>query len=237
MVTDVNKSCHWPGLEGIGMILLTFSSLLFTVFCATNDARNRSRPDLACRPHSYTLCNRASDVKREAAIQDKGKRRKDAPSPDTARNREPPKATQRRETPPRNDRYDHGYVWDPATSATFFLKTWGRSDVDVKCKSVVCTPSLAVSGCVHRSLRKCPDTARNREPPKATQRRETPPRNDRYDHGYVWDQGVASRDRGEEPAGDGIHAARLSNIASPHQAEAGGHALKTTTCQPRAKET
>ncbi|KAI8521972.1 hypothetical protein Bbelb_017260 [Branchiostoma belcheri] len=28
--------------------------------CATNDARNRSRPDVACRPHSYTLRNRAS---------------------------------------------------------------------------------------------------------------------------------------------------------------------------------
>ncbi|KAI8517771.1 NACHT domain- and WD repeat-containing protein 1 [Branchiostoma belcheri] len=34
------------------------------VACATNDARNRSRPDLACRPHSYTLRNRASDVRR-----------------------------------------------------------------------------------------------------------------------------------------------------------------------------
>ncbi|KAI8518417.1 Guanine nucleotide exchange factor vav2 [Branchiostoma belcheri] len=28
------------------------------------DARNRSRPDVACRPHSYTLCNRVSDVRR-----------------------------------------------------------------------------------------------------------------------------------------------------------------------------
>ncbi|KAI8500799.1 DC-STAMP domain-containing protein 1 [Branchiostoma belcheri] len=31
--------------------------------CATYDARNRSRPDLACRPHSYTLRNRANDVR------------------------------------------------------------------------------------------------------------------------------------------------------------------------------
>ncbi|KAI8506171.1 hypothetical protein Bbelb_155980 [Branchiostoma belcheri] len=42
-----------------------------------------------------------------------------------------------------------------------FLKTWGRSGVNARhshgcarCKSVVCTPRLAVSGCVHRSLRK-----------------------------------------------------------------------------------
>ncbi|KAI8506958.1 hypothetical protein Bbelb_153970 [Branchiostoma belcheri] len=54
-----------------------------------------------------------------------------------------------------------------ATSATFFLKTWGRSGIDArhshgfarcKTKSVVCTPRLAVSGCVHRTLRKCSDT-------------------------------------------------------------------------------
>ncbi|KAI8510804.1 hypothetical protein Bbelb_117200 [Branchiostoma belcheri] len=44
-----------------------------------------------------------------------------------------------------------------ATSATFFLKTWGRSGIDARhshdlarCKSVDCTPRLAVSGCVHR---------------------------------------------------------------------------------------
>ncbi|KAI8484600.1 hypothetical protein Bbelb_377070 [Branchiostoma belcheri] len=44
-----------------------------------------------------------------------------------------------------------------AASATFFLKTWGRSGVDARhshgfarCKSVVCTPRLAVGGCVHR---------------------------------------------------------------------------------------
>ncbi|KAI8482544.1 hypothetical protein Bbelb_396920 [Branchiostoma belcheri] len=53
------------------------------------------------------------------------------------------------------------YVFWEATSATFFLKTWGRSGVDARhshgcarCKSGVCTPRLAVSGCVHRSLRK-----------------------------------------------------------------------------------
>ncbi|KAI8514180.1 hypothetical protein Bbelb_085040 [Branchiostoma belcheri] len=53
------------------------------------------------------------------------------------------------------------YVFWEATSATFFLKTWGRSGVDARhshgcarCKCVVCTPRLAVSGCVHRSLRK-----------------------------------------------------------------------------------
>ncbi|KAI8496752.1 Leucine rich repeat C-terminal domain [Branchiostoma belcheri] len=52
-------------------------------------------------------------------------------------------------------------ITSQATSATFFLKTWGRSGVDArhshgckKCKSVVCTPRLAVSGCVHRTLRK-----------------------------------------------------------------------------------
>ncbi|KAI8517128.1 hypothetical protein Bbelb_057090 [Branchiostoma belcheri] len=31
--------------------------------CATYDARNRSRPGVACRPHYYTLRNRASDVR------------------------------------------------------------------------------------------------------------------------------------------------------------------------------
>ncbi|KAI8487866.1 hypothetical protein Bbelb_343140 [Branchiostoma belcheri] len=31
--------------------------------CATNDARSRSWPDVACRPHSYTLRNRAIDVR------------------------------------------------------------------------------------------------------------------------------------------------------------------------------
>ncbi|KAI8501937.1 hypothetical protein Bbelb_203490 [Branchiostoma belcheri] len=31
--------------------------------CATYDARNRSRPDVACRPHSYTLRNRVSDMR------------------------------------------------------------------------------------------------------------------------------------------------------------------------------
>ncbi|KAI8522230.1 hypothetical protein Bbelb_019840 [Branchiostoma belcheri] len=36
----------------------TYNSL---TTCATNDARNRSRPDVAIRPHSYTLRNRASD--------------------------------------------------------------------------------------------------------------------------------------------------------------------------------
>ncbi|KAI8479102.1 hypothetical protein Bbelb_431670 [Branchiostoma belcheri] len=46
---------------------------------------------------------------------------------------------------------------DYATSATFFLKTWGRSGIDARhshgfarFKSVVCTPRLAVSGCLHR---------------------------------------------------------------------------------------
>ncbi|KAI8486298.1 hypothetical protein Bbelb_360140 [Branchiostoma belcheri] len=49
------------------------------------------------------------------------------------------------------------YVFWEAMSATFFLKTWGRSGVYAghshgcaRCKSVVCTPRLAVSGCVHR---------------------------------------------------------------------------------------
>ncbi|KAI8519354.1 hypothetical protein Bbelb_026110 [Branchiostoma belcheri] len=31
--------------------------------CTTYDARNRSRPDVACRPHSYTLRDRPSDVR------------------------------------------------------------------------------------------------------------------------------------------------------------------------------
>ncbi|KAI8510875.1 hypothetical protein Bbelb_117910 [Branchiostoma belcheri] len=46
---------------------------------------------------------------------------------------------------------------EKATSATFFLKTWGRSGIDARhshgfarFKSVVCTPRLAVSGCLHR---------------------------------------------------------------------------------------
>ncbi|KAI8480655.1 hypothetical protein Bbelb_416040 [Branchiostoma belcheri] len=38
----------------------TYNSL---TTCAKYDTRNRSRPDLACRPHSYTLRNRASDVR------------------------------------------------------------------------------------------------------------------------------------------------------------------------------
>ncbi|KAI8498315.1 hypothetical protein Bbelb_242590 [Branchiostoma belcheri] len=53
------------------------------------------------------------------------------------------------------------YVFWEATSATFSLKTWGRSGVYAReshgcarCKSVVCTLRLAVSGCVHRTLRK-----------------------------------------------------------------------------------
>ncbi|KAI8486507.1 hypothetical protein Bbelb_357420 [Branchiostoma belcheri] len=41
-------------------VISTYNSL---TTCATNDARNRSRPDVACRPHSYTLRNRASDVR------------------------------------------------------------------------------------------------------------------------------------------------------------------------------
>ncbi|KAI8514559.1 hypothetical protein Bbelb_071500 [Branchiostoma belcheri] len=44
-----------------GIRACTYNSL---TTCATNDARNRSRPDVACRPHSYTLRNRASDVRR-----------------------------------------------------------------------------------------------------------------------------------------------------------------------------
>ncbi|KAI8487133.1 hypothetical protein Bbelb_352030, partial [Branchiostoma belcheri] len=42
-------------------VVSTYNSL---TTCATNDARNRSRPGVACRPHSYTLRNRASDVRR-----------------------------------------------------------------------------------------------------------------------------------------------------------------------------
>ncbi|KAI8518239.1 hypothetical protein Bbelb_042560 [Branchiostoma belcheri] len=41
-------------------VVSTYNSL---TTCATYDARNRSRPDAACRPHSYTLRNRASDVR------------------------------------------------------------------------------------------------------------------------------------------------------------------------------
>ncbi|KAI8486305.1 Glutamate receptor ionotropic, NMDA 3A [Branchiostoma belcheri] len=41
-------------------VVSTYNSL---TTCATYDARNRSRPDVACRPHSYTLRNRASDVR------------------------------------------------------------------------------------------------------------------------------------------------------------------------------
>ncbi|KAI8502242.1 receptor [Branchiostoma belcheri] len=37
-------------------VVSTYNSL---TTCATNDARNRSRPDVACTPHSYTLRNRA----------------------------------------------------------------------------------------------------------------------------------------------------------------------------------
>ncbi|KAI8491765.1 hypothetical protein Bbelb_305700 [Branchiostoma belcheri] len=46
-------------------IVSTYNSL---TTCATNDVRNRSRPDVACRPHSYTLRNRASDVRRRHSI-------------------------------------------------------------------------------------------------------------------------------------------------------------------------
>ncbi|KAI8482777.1 hypothetical protein Bbelb_394390 [Branchiostoma belcheri] len=41
-------------------VVSTCSSL---TTCATYDPRYRSRPDVACRPHSYTLRNRASDVR------------------------------------------------------------------------------------------------------------------------------------------------------------------------------
>ncbi|KAI8513412.1 hypothetical protein Bbelb_100510 [Branchiostoma belcheri] len=41
-------------------VVSTYNSLTTS---ATYDARNRSQPDLACRPHSYTLRNRASDVR------------------------------------------------------------------------------------------------------------------------------------------------------------------------------
>ncbi|KAI8502373.1 hypothetical protein Bbelb_199610 [Branchiostoma belcheri] len=41
-------------------VVSTYDSL---ATCATYDARNRSQLDLACRPHSYTLRNRASDVR------------------------------------------------------------------------------------------------------------------------------------------------------------------------------
>ncbi|KAI8487546.1 hypothetical protein Bbelb_347800 [Branchiostoma belcheri] len=41
-------------------VVSTFNSL---TTCATYDARNRSRPDVARRPHSYILRNRASDVR------------------------------------------------------------------------------------------------------------------------------------------------------------------------------
>ncbi|KAI8482913.1 hypothetical protein Bbelb_393310 [Branchiostoma belcheri] len=42
-------------------VVSTYNSL---TTCATYNARNRSRPDVTCRPHSYTLQNRASDVRR-----------------------------------------------------------------------------------------------------------------------------------------------------------------------------
>ncbi|KAI8510926.1 hypothetical protein Bbelb_118420 [Branchiostoma belcheri] len=41
-------------------IVSTYNAL---TTCATYDARNRSRPDVACRPHSYTLRNRASALR------------------------------------------------------------------------------------------------------------------------------------------------------------------------------
>ncbi|KAI8485900.1 hypothetical protein Bbelb_364520 [Branchiostoma belcheri] len=42
------------------IVVSTYNSL---TTCATYDARNRSRPDVAYRPHSYTLRNRANDVR------------------------------------------------------------------------------------------------------------------------------------------------------------------------------
>ncbi|KAI8512802.1 hypothetical protein Bbelb_094410 [Branchiostoma belcheri] len=41
-------------------VVSTYSSL---TTCGTYDARNHSWPDVACRPHSYTLRNRTSDVR------------------------------------------------------------------------------------------------------------------------------------------------------------------------------
>ncbi|KAI8493727.1 Tetratricopeptide repeat protein 38 [Branchiostoma belcheri] len=52
--------------KGSGALLdiVDACSLLYRLNMEANDACNRSRPDVACRPHSYTLRNRASDVRR-----------------------------------------------------------------------------------------------------------------------------------------------------------------------------
>ncbi|KAI8514607.1 hypothetical protein Bbelb_071980 [Branchiostoma belcheri] len=58
--TRVPRTCRAEEARS-SYVVSTYNSL---TTCATYDARNRSRPDVACRPHSYTLRNRASDVRR-----------------------------------------------------------------------------------------------------------------------------------------------------------------------------
>ncbi|KAI8508126.1 hypothetical protein Bbelb_143660 [Branchiostoma belcheri] len=112
-----------------------------------HDARNRSRPNLACRPHSYTLRNRATDVRRCHSFPTFSEKNvADVASHKTYGQKA------------RTASCDRGLK---ATSVTFFSENVGKewrlrtslarhSHGCTKCKSVVCTPSLAVSGCVHR---------------------------------------------------------------------------------------
>ncbi|KAI8488928.1 hypothetical protein Bbelb_334460 [Branchiostoma belcheri] len=60
-MSRVSPTNTWRTHTKCDKALSTYNSL---TTCATYGARNRSRPDVACRPHSNTLRNRASDVRR-----------------------------------------------------------------------------------------------------------------------------------------------------------------------------